>query len=1467
MSAESDPDPPLTTNQPLDVFVYHLQRGDPKGLTDGREWGAFRLFGWTAKYERVCILVRDTPTVAYLELRPKNPWTRTGGWKDWIPDIRTGLQNMMPELLSETFQTEIMSKWCKYSSFKWKSVELIEKVMNNPGRYERYVPHTEQGISIPSTPTTPIKLVPIKTPLLRLEFENSFSMRDFEQHLRMDHRMKYDDNLNMYLHETDSWIDLPIRCFARHNMSQSGWMRIKEYVRYHPDYREEYESHFENRNHDRPSGKASQLKRTKKWSPVVLKHHWCRNDVVDYDLVVSWNAFEPVPHDPPPLLPKSLMVFDIETYSSRSIHKKAYPEFTIPEDCVFQISIVMWSGERPHDPPEVVLLSLKEPDRDIVGKDCTTIWCRDEFELISVFIPYVDRCDVFTGWNILNYDWEYIYRRAQFHGLEDALLGVGWLENHQGKWEQASSDSKAQATQNFKYIDVMGKLQVDMLPIVRRNYTGLRNYKLNTVLRKFKMPVSKDDLNAMEMFRLFRRGTTEDMGRIGHYCKVDSIVCLDLWKRLNIWVGLLEMSKLTGVGLLPLYTRGTQIQTATRVVRVLWSEDKVLGCLNDFDPSNPSGRRKQVEQENGVSVSHSMRKEKKYAGATVLTAIPGLYRWVVVLDFAGLYPSIMRGRNLDHGTLVRDDLHPNKYDDTIPDELCNVISWSDHLGCEHDTQRKRLKNGEFSKAKGMVICAENKFRWLKEEVVGEGLLPKLLTGFINARKQTRKRMDVVRNTQLKPCVASVLVRLVNVQNGSPTSVQLSQVQKEHSIFDEIVHTGEKDTTLDVVRSEWSEVVKLSEQHSERSLEELVEMIRAVLIEIVVLDKRQLAYKICANCFPEDHEILTDRGFMNLAQVTQHFRSNDTLMVGVRVNEQLKFHPVSVDKLIVDDGEHDMIEFDDGKGMSVQCTENHRMWVSAGSRDAPMKVMTADEVARSKEPVWFDCSFTDGIAEKTLVERIRRFKIRGKVWCLTVPIEPPVIVVRKSGGHHPVCTLNSTYGATGASDGMIPMQQIAACTTAQGRMWIKEVSEWTTKHYKTRCVYGDTDSVFLIFDNLISNDKDATIRALSETIEPMLEKINSTLFPPQVKLEFEKIFENLILLSKKRYLGNLCDRFGVFLQKLIRGCALVRRDFGPLIQDLYALISDRMLNECNIEPRERWVQWNESLKQDIGLYILSLFQRQRKLNDFVLSCGISRPRAGYKADRAPKHILLWDRVEARQDQCVNNQRVKSDSNVFTPGMRIEFVAIETPVLPVQQQFQIQKDSYEAFIHTTKKLQVFNLEELEYYQQWTHLVKLNLLWYVSQQMHNPMNELMKAVFGEEAWFQPLVPVMDEQIEIHERRRSICESIKRGSRQWLVEKNVVETSVDGTEKVIPTRLVFIHPASASVLMLHSFSSTQRWYLPRLKRLVGGWEERRSNVWTVRTIEMVNNKRRVVDQMNVLWRPYLELEDAYTYILPIRT
>jgi DNA polymerase elongation subunit (family B) len=1285
--------------EPLDVFVYHLQRGDAKGLNDSREWGAFRLFGWTKDYDRVCIVVRNTPAVAYLELRPNKSVIRTrpGGWNGWVDDIRSLTQRMRPQFLSEQFQNVTMGSRVKYGQFRWKSVEYVEKVLSTPGRYQ----------SDPENPRS--KLLPVATPLLRLEFESIFSMRDFERHIREDYKMKYDERLDIYIHETDSWIDLPIRCFARHNMPPSGWMQIKEYVRYDDEYREFYEAdHQQSR-----SGKKHDNHHHKPSTPV---HHWCRSDVVKYDLEADWSALCPMENDPPPLPPRKLMVFDIETYSSRSVNRIAYPEFTIPDDCVFQISIVISRGDRLHDPPSVYLLSLKEPNKEVVGEDCQTIWCKDEYDLLSKFIPFVDECDVFTGWNILDYDWEYIYRRCVHHDLEGALLGVGWLENHQGGWRET------QGAQTYKYVDILGKLQVDMLPIVRRNYSGLRNYKLNTVLTKFKMPMSKDDLPAQEMFRLFRIGRPEDMGRIGHYCKVDSVVCLDLWKRLNIWIGLLEMSKLTGVGLLSLYTLGTQIQTATGIVRVLWQSGRVLGCLHGYDPQNPLNAKKVDDK----LVSGGKRKIKKYAGATVFKAVPGMYQWVVVLDFASLYPSIMRARNLDYSTLVDDDVKNNVLDPNVPDELCNIIDCSSHINCEHDPSRKKLKNGEWSKAQKMTLCHNYHYRWLKEDVVGEALLPKLLTSYLTARKTTKKRMDMIRETQLLPLIAGVIVhmwkRLQDTPNTLPCEKDLSMIQDGNPIFTEIMHNGEKEQTLNVVRSEWSKVVELAEKEVCVGLNEseLVERVRSALMELVVLDKRQLAYKICAN---------------------------------------------------------------------------------------------------------------------------------------------------------------ACYGATGASDGMVPMEEIAASTTAQGRRWISHVATWAQNDYGADCVYGDTDSVFLVFPKLNSADKATTINNVSKLIEPMLKDINSRFGVKNgiVKLEFEKIFEDLILLTKKRYLGNLCDQFGVFQQKLLRGCALVRRNFVPLTQDLYRQISDRMLAE-NARVKQvitttdkifRWIrvkegqwtytndwdpsdlrsvyrEWYNSLCSQIAEYILTMFHRRHKLSQYILSCGLARPRAGYGQDKAPNHILLWDRVEARQDQFENGVRIPSHSKVFSPGMRMEYVAIETPVLPIHQQFSIDLDSYNRFIQTEDKLLVHHLEELEYYQQWKDVIRLNLFWYMRSNIYRCMQELMTAVFRSEDWFDRERGIMEFLMEVHEVHRETCELILKESRTWIHDQQT-------------GRLVFVHPCGKGGELILDPDHSRKWYVQRILKLSHKKLGREDDL----TIH-VPMQLEVMHELSVLWRPYVDAPDALTYLLP---
>lgn len=1738
-------EPDITTDEPLDVFVYHIQRGQPKELGhDRREYGAFRMFGWTRDYERVCMLIRDTPTVAYLEFRPNKSvlWTRKGGWRDWLADMTAQLKLMRLVLLSDRFQKDIMGRHCK-AEFRWKAVTLMEAVLSTPARYKESVDPEKETL-----------LVPIPTPLLKLEFYSSFDLRAFDQHIHMDQKMQYDNTFSLYLHEADSFLDTPIRCLSKHDLSQSGWMRINSYQRWLHSSRETYERELKELSNSTNRSSRS------KWTPRIDRHHWCRADQMEWDLVVGWDQLENIPDlDRAPLLPRRLMIFDIETYASRSTGgKQAYPEWKLEPDCVFQVSIVIWCGDRPQDPPTSTLLSLKAPDPKIVGHGCTTIHCKDEPELLARLIQYVDDCDVFTGWNILNYDWEYIYHRCDRHGLKEALLSTGCIEGLMGTWVEKVSDSKAHATQNFKYFDVAGKIHVDMLPIVRKNYT-LRNYKLKTVLKRFKMPVNKVDLSAAEMFELYRLGDSMSMGTVGHYCRVDSEVCLDLWKRLNVWVGLLEMSKLTGVGVFNLYTKGTQIQMATRVVRVLWAAGKVLGQLRDFDPTNPSGRSGGRGDSGGIS--HSQRKEKKYVGATVFKAVPGLYRWVACMDFASLYPSIMRGRNLDYCTLVHDDDHPDKKDPTIPDELCNIIAWSDHVGCEHDVKRKKLKDGSFSKQKVNVVCKDNRFRWLKEEVVGEGLLPNLLTGYLNARKTTRKRMGAIRKNELTPLIASVLVRLVITTEAVPTADNLDAVQR-HYIFDEITNTGEKEVTLEVVQSEWSLVLNEAEKHVNISLEAIVESIRTVLIQLVVLDKRQLAYKVCANCFPDDHEILTSRGFMNLEAVRDHFKTHEYLDVACIVNGELEYRSIKSDKLVVAEGEHDMVAFDNNNLVSLQATANHRMLASYEGEDGSYRsysTFTAGELADRAESVWIpqwwtaDSPFTTPCEFKP--QHMSRFRWTGTVWCLSVPVQPPLIIVRRPESNRPLCTLNSAYGATGAEDGIIPLMQIAACTTAQGREWVKLVADWTTKEYGAECVYGDsvtgdtpiwirdpasndtylvpigelarsmnprplatstktyyepqsvsvevwsdrgwtrllrviehrankpvvrittntgsvdvtldhsllredssmvqpsvlklgdtlmhhtppnhpvptqqsaalvidhpratvmglilrcgtfvgsstltlaaipslylaskvyahlvdvsshglqrishlnegvvamrtkrgvttivldkckdlityyrhctregmgvpdylysadietlkafwvgwsmsetplqtsqpglhtrfnvrtkllaaglywvatalgmdvsitdtttdlqrptfelsignrdavnarpireiktmvnlgrtsetiydletenhhfaagvgqlivhnTDSVFLYFPKLVTEDRKETITALSAVIEPLLSRIN-TLFPKQVRLEFEKVFEDLILLSKKRYMGVIVSPEGVYLDRLVRGCALVRRDFGPLVTDLYKSISDRMLVESRLNPRDKWHSWRQSLYQEVSEYILKLFHGTRSIQDFILSCGIARPRLGYKptaGHREPKHILLWDRIEGRQDQMVNGQRLPSGSNVFTPGMRIEFVAIDTPVLPEDQQFVINPTLVSGFIGSKKKLQYHFLEEVDYYLKWKHVLRLNVLWYVQSQLYNPMDELMNAVFnqpdGVSSPSTPIHSIMHEQLSLHVQRRNTNRLILERSRPWIR---------DDAGKLIGR----IEPPTAAYTMLHQHHSTE-WWGRKLKRL----------------------------------------------------
>jgi len=145
--------------------------------------------------------------------------------------------------------------------------------------------------------------------------------------------------------------------------------------------------------------------------------------------------------------------------------------------------------------------------------------------------------------------------------------------------------------------------------------------------------------------------------------------------------------------------------------------------------------------------------------------------------------------------------------------------------------------------------------------------------------------------------------------------------------------------------------------------------------------------------------------------------------------------------------------------------------------------------------------------------------------------------------------NSVYGFTGAAVGQLPCLPIASTVTSYGRTLLLRTREFVEEKYTIAngypadavVVYGDTDSVMVNFG---FGDVAATLPR-AEIVAAEVTKI----FPPPVKLEFEKVYFPYLLMNKKRYAGLLWTRPETHDYMDAKGLETVRRDNCGLVRQL------------------------------------------------------------------------------------------------------------------------------------------------------------------------------------------------------------------------------------------------------------------------------------------------------------------------------
>lgn len=155
--------------------------------------------------------------------------------------------------------------------------------------------------------------------------------------------------------------------------------------------------------------------------------------------------------------------------------------------------------------------------------------------------------------------------------------------------------------------------------------------------------------------------------------------------------------------------------------------------------------------------------------------------------------------------------------------------------------------------------------------------------------------------------------------------------------------------------------------------------------------------------------------------------------------------------------------------------------------------------------------------------------------------------------------NSVYGLLGVR-GELENFAAASAVTSYGRFYLKKAQQTVLEKYghQVDFIYGDTDSVMFSMSKSSSGDLD-NARALAQDVAIHLNQ--SSIYPPPMKIEFEKIFSVMLMEDKKRYAGYSFDSTvgNKSAGKLYeRGLETIRRDVPPHVSESLREVLHKML---------------------------------------------------------------------------------------------------------------------------------------------------------------------------------------------------------------------------------------------------------------------------------------------------------------------
>lgn len=273
---------------------------------------------------------------------------------------------------------------------------------------------------------------------------------------------------------------------------------------------------------------------------------------------------------PPPFnFPLRVLAFDFESTGTN-----------FETDVVYQVSFVFETVHLNEMEQEknskFFLLSVGECETitldDEDEKDVTLLVFKTEKEMLIRMMNLLaqNEWDCITGYNVYGFDFPMLESRLRKHSLGCLLR----------KWNRISSTDRRMGTFNKKvsgkgeeyltivFPQIVGRFHFDLLPIIRKNFTKLKSWGLGFVATKF-LGHTKIDIpfdcdhpkpcivdNCKTQKNLYKLNTPTALAEIGRYCLVDSNLCIQLVKKLNIIGNQIEFANVVYFPLDRIFTTG-----------------------------------------------------------------------------------------------------------------------------------------------------------------------------------------------------------------------------------------------------------------------------------------------------------------------------------------------------------------------------------------------------------------------------------------------------------------------------------------------------------------------------------------------------------------------------------------------------------------------------------------------------------------------------------------------------------------------------------------------------------------------------------------------------------------------------------------------------------------------------------------------------------------------------------------------